>query len=297
MKKDFVTSWQIERDLISNFKEELDKNDLTPQAVNLFQKIIYNYYNEHGRAFPWRETDNPYHILISEIMLQQTQTERVVKKYEQFIKEFPDFDSLAKAALRKVLEIWQGMGYNRRAKALKETAHRVVTEFDGKLPSSPEVLIKFQGIGKYTASAIATFAFNKPTVFIETNIRSVFIHFFFGDREDVKDAEIFPLVEKTLDASNPRIWYYALMDYGVLLKKRYQNPTRRSAHYRTQTSFEGSDREVRGMILKVLVTESTLSEFEIIQKLDIDPDKVKRNLKQLHKEGFLKEEGKTYTLA
>ena len=299
MKKDFVTSWQTEQDLISQLKKEFDEHGLTQQAVSLFQEIIYNYYSENGREFPWRETRvtvDPYHILVSEIMLQQTQTGRVVKKYKQFIEAFPDFDSLANASLREVLELWQGLGYNRRAKALKETANVVVTDFKGKLPSSPDVLIKLPGIGEYTASAVATFAFNEPTVFIETNIRSVFIHFFFSDRDDIKDAEIFPLIEKTLDASNPRIWYYALMDYGVLLKKRYKNPTRRSAHYRKQSAFKESNREIRGMILKILLDEKSLSEVEIIQKLGMKSEKVKRNLKQLIKEGLLKKEEERFTL-
>jgi A/G-specific adenine glycosylase len=222
MVKDFITTWKTETDLISHFRKELNENGLTKQTVDLFQKIIYNHYDENGREFPWRETDDPYHILVSEIMLQQTQTSRVVKKYGQFIEE---------------------------------------EEFKGELPSSPDVLKKFPGIGEYTASAVATFAFNKPTSFIETNIRSVFIHFFFSDRDGIKDSEIFPLIERTLDASNPRIWYYALMDYGVLLKKRYKNPTRRSAHYRKQKSFKGSNREIRGMILKALLKEKSLSEL------------------------------------
>jgi len=296
MKKDFITSWQIEKGVISKLKNELDEHGLTPQAVNLFQKIILNFYNENGRKFPWRETENPYYILVSEIMLQQTQTKRVVKKYGQFIEAFPDFESLAKASLREVLELWHGLGYNRRAKSLKETANIVVTDFKGKLPSSPDALIKFPGIGEYTASAVATFAFNKPTVFIETNIRSVFLHFFFIERDKVKDAEIFPLIEKTLDASNPRRWYYALMDYGVLLKKRYKNPSRKSAHYRKQSSFNGSNREVRGMILKILLEEKSLSELEIIQKLDMKPEKVKRNLSQLIKEGLIKKKEDVFTL-
>jgi A/G-specific adenine glycosylase len=297
MKKDFITSWQTERDLISQLKKELDEHGLTPQAVSLFQKIIYNYYQDNGREFPWRETEDPYHILVSEIMLQQTQTKRVVKKYKQFLKEFPDFESLARASLREVLELWQGLGYNRRAKALKETAQQVVNEFDGKLPSSPDILIKLPGIGKYTAGAIAAFAFNRPTIFVETNIRAVFIHFFFNDKEDdVKDAEIFPLVEKALDTSNPRIWYYALMDYGVLLKKRYKNPTRKSAHYRKQSTFKGSNREIRGMILKILLDEKSLSELEIVQKLGMKPEKVKRNLKQLQKEGLVKKKEEEFSL-
>jgi len=296
MVKDFVTTWKTETDLISHFRKEQNENGLTKQTVKLFQKIIYNYYHEYGRQFSWRETDDPYHILVSEIMLQQTQTSRVAKKYRQFIDAFPNFDALAKASLREVLELWHGLGYNRRAKALKETANIVVEEFKGELPSSPDVLIKFPGIGEYTASAVATFAFNKPTRFIETNIRSVFIHFFFNNRNDVKDAEIFPLIEKTLDTSNPRIWYYALMDYGVLLKKRYKNPTRRSAQYRKQKSFKGSNREIRGMILKALLREVSLSESELINKLGVESEKVKRSLKQLQKEGLVKKSEEKFQL-
>ncbi len=124
----------------------------------------------------------------------------------------------------------------------------------------------------------------------------MFLHFFFSDRDNVKDAEIFPLIEKTLDGSNPRIWYYALMDYGVLLKKRYKNPSRKSAHYRKQSSFDGSNREIRGLILKILLDEKSLSELEIIKKLDMKPQEVKRNLIQLIKEGLVKKKEKVFTL-
>jgi len=193
----------------------------TPATVRRFRNQVYSYYGEYGRDLPWRMIDNPYHILVSEIMLQQTQVKRVLEKYEQFTRVFPDFPSLAGAPLRKILREWQGMGYNRRAIALKWIALKVVGEFHGNLPSSVEGLMTFPGVGRATASAITTFAFQHPTVFIETNIRRVFIHYFFYDMVYVKDSEIFPLVEKTLDTSNPRVWYYALMDYGVMLKQKY----------------------------------------------------------------------------
>src|SRR3990170_6812308 len=264
------------------------ERNLTSDEVRKFQNMIYRYYRKHRRNLPWRLTSDPYHILVSEIMLQQTQVQRVMGKYEQFTRIFPGFPSLTRSPLRLILKEWQGLGYNRRAIALKRIAQRVVKEFHGNLPASVETLTTFPGIGKATASAIAAFAFHAPTVFIETNIRRVFIHCFFHDKSNIKDAEILPLVEKTLDTSNPREWYYALMDYGVMLKKEYENPNRRSAHYQKQSPFQGSNRQVRGMILKVLTRESCISEPEIVQKLQIIPEKVKKNLNQLLKEGFIK---------
>ncbi|HHT9115263.1 MAG TPA: A/G-specific adenine glycosylase [Candidatus Wunengus californicus] len=266
-------------------------------AIRKFQQEIYRHYSEHGRKMPWRMTYDPYCILVSEIMLQQTQVQRVMGKYEQFTGKFPDFPSLARSPLRLILREWQGLGYNRRAIALKQIAQRVVKEFHGNLPASVETLTTFPGIGRATASAITAFAFHEPTVFIETNIRRVFIHCFFHDQSNVKDAEILPLVEKTLDTSNPREWYYALMDYGVMLKQKYENPNRRSAHYQRQSPFQGSNRQVRGMILKVLTRESCVSEPEIVQKLQIIPEKVKKNLNQLLKEGFIKRRRGKYTIA
>ncbi len=262
--------------------------NLTPAAVRKFQKMILRYYRNHGRNLPWRLTHDPYKILVSEIMLQQTPVQRVLGKYETFIGRFQDFSSLAEAPLRLILEEWQGLGYNRRAIALKQIAQKVMGEFQGNLPVSTEVLITFPGIGRATASAIAAFAFRKPTVFIETNIRRVFIHSFFHDRVNIRDDEMLPLIAETLDAANPREWYYALMDYGVMLKKGTENPNRRSAHYQKQSPFEGSNRQVRGAILKALAHESGVSEREMREKLGVSPEKIKSGLAQLMKEGFIK---------
>ncbi len=273
-----------------------EKKGVTPAEVREFQGMIYRHYREHGRKLPWRMTQNPYRILVSEIMLQQTPVQRVTGKYERFIKIFPDFSSLARAPLRMVLREWQGLGYNRRAIAIKQIARRVMEEFHGNLPPSVEILMTFPGIGRATASAVSAFAFCIPTVFIETNIRRVFIHRFFHDRTDIRDAEILPLVEETLDTSNPREWYYALMDYGVMLKQRYENFNRRSAHYQRQPPFQGSNRQIRGMILKTLSRELYVSEREIAQKFPITPEKIKNTLIQLEKEGFVKKRRKRFTL-
>jgi len=229
-------------------------------------------------------------------MLQQTQVERVIEKYEWFIEAFPDVSSLAKAPLKDVLSAWQGLGYNRRAISLVKLAEVLVTEYDGTLPDNPEVLVKLPGIGHATAGSLCAFAFRKPSVFIETNIRRVFIHHFFQDREGIRDDEIMPLVEATLYKANPRDWYYALMDYGSALKKSIVNPNRKSAHYTRQNAFEGSDRKIRGLILKVLVRETSMTEKDIGKAVDSDRERIKKVLSALIREGFIVKDGSTYRI-
>ncbi|KAF5075922.1 Endonuclease III [anaerobic digester metagenome] len=267
----------------------------TPEAIDLFRDLILSYFRAHGRDLPWRHTTDPYRILVSEIMLQQTQVERVAVKYTEFLERFPDFESLARAPRSEVLLAWQGMGYNRRAIALQETAKRVMDEYGGELPADVETLATFPGIGKATAAAIVAYAFNMPVVYIETNIRRIFIHFFFQDREGVRDDEILPLVERTLYRENPREWYSAMMDYGTVLKKRTANPNRRSASYSRQSRFEGSDRQIRGRILALVLEEGTVTEREVILRLCEEPGRVKRILGDLAREGFVAESEGTYT--
>jgi A/G-specific adenine glycosylase len=259
--------------------------------------MIWDYYQHNRRDFSWRATDNPYHIVVSEIMLQQTQTYRVAPKYELFIKAFPDFTTLAQAPLQNLLAAWHGLGYNRRALALQKTAQKVVQEYNGLLPNDPETLVTFPGIGKATAASICAFAFNKPTIFIETNIRAVYIHTFFPHRDDVHDKEILPLVQATVDHSNAREWYYALMDYGVMLKKKYKNPSRKSSHHTQQSAFEGSDRQIRGMILKILIERQVITIHELWSLIDRDPSRVQTILNDLVNEKFIVQKGSIYTFA
>jgi A/G-specific adenine glycosylase len=186
--------------------------------------------------------------VISEIMLQQTQTYRVEPKYQAFLAALPTIQDLAHADLRTVLTLWQGLGYNRRGKFLHMLAQEVMRKHEGVIPDTPELLVQLPGIGKATAGSICAFAFNKPTVFIETNIRTVFLYHFFAGQQGVDDRELFPLVAATVDQENPREWYYALMDYGVHLKKSLPNPSRSSKHHVIQSKFEGSDRQIRGAI-------------------------------------------------
>lgn len=294
-----------------------------PSEIIKFRKVIWNYYYSYGRhTLPWRRTRDPYRILVSEIMLQQTQVERVLKFYPKFIRAFPDFTALARAPLKSVLKYWQGMGYNRRALALKKIAQKVITEFHGRLPHDLDELQSLSGIGQATAGAIAAFAFNRPVVFIETNIRRVFIFYFFthrhpghdpGSREKIQtkkrhdvsfgfldsrlrgndrrvsDQEILKFVKLTLDRKNPREWYWALMDYGAMLGKiERDNPNRRSSAYRRQSKFEGSRRQLRGEVLRLLlkkknVSKAALKEFSAV-------------LPELLQEGFIRESKGEYRL-
>lgn len=262
-----------------------EKEGLTPHVVSQFQSLIRQHYREHGRTFPWRETDNPYHILVSEIMLQQTQTSRVVSKYHEFVSTFPDFFAIARAPLRDVLLVWQGLGYNRRALALQRIAQEVVAQFDGQLPADPEVLRKFPGIGQYTAAAIAAIAFNTPTVFLETNIRTVFLHHFFEKSEKITDRNIFPLVKATLVKENPREWYYALFDYGAMLKRERKAIARITRH--RQSPFRGSNREMRGQIVRLLLTRESIAEQELAGFLKENNGRVRRIITQMQEEGFI----------
>ncbi|UCC19360.1 MAG: A/G-specific adenine glycosylase [Promethearchaeota archaeon] len=273
---------------ISDFHRLFKKNGLSIEVIESFQKIIYEFYRIHKRKFPFREKISPYNVLVSEIMLQQTQTGRVSEKFRNFIEKFPDFISLSQASVEDILKEWKGLGYNRRALALKRIAEIIINEYNGKLPDSVDTLKKLPQIGNNTASSIIAFAFNKPTIFIETNIRTVFIYFFFPYKEKVKDKDILSIVQETIDKSNPRKWYYALMDYGVMLKKTHPELKKRSAHYRKQAPFRGSNRQIRGKLIEILIKEGSIEISKIQQKLKvINPDRIKKVLDQLKKEGFI----------
>lgn len=240
-------------------------------SVRRFRRTVYAYFSRHGRRLPWRRDTLPYHIFVSEVMLQQTQVDRVALKFDPFIREFPSFGALARAPLAKVLRLWQGLGYNRRALSLKRAAEIVMREHGGRLPRAPEALATLPGIGTATSASIAAFAFNSPAVFLETNIRSVLIHHFFHGRSGVRDEQLLPLAERLLDRKNPCRWYSALMDYGTMLKKRCGNASRRSAHYATQSRFEGSTRQKRGKIVRLLLGRKPLSADSIARLLRLPP--------------------------
>lgn len=228
-------------------------------------------------------------------MLQQTQTYRVLPKYEKFIKKFPDFKTLARVSFSDILSVWSGLGYNRRAKYLLDTANIVWDTYKGVLPTTIDELIQLPGIGKNTAGALMAFAFDMRVVFVETNIRRVFIHEFFGDVENVDDKEIMKLIKETLPDQNFREWYYALMDYGAYLGKLSENPNKRSKHYTVQSKFEGSRRQVRGGILKALLN-GVKSEKDLFD-LGFSEERLLPVLDELLKEGLIVKKNEQFRLA
>jgi A/G-specific adenine glycosylase len=259
---------------------------------------IKTFYKKHGRHdLPWRQSTDPYAILVSEVMLQQTQVDRVIPKYVAFMNRFPDVATLAAAPLGAVLQHWQGLGYNRRAKMLHECAAAVRTNYQGRVPSIEAELRTLPGIGPYTAAAVLAFAYNIPTSLIETNVRTVYIHHFFPNQSPVTDSELWPHITATLDTSNPRDWYYALMDYGSHLKKTIGNVGRVSSAYTRQSQFVGSDRQIRGAILKVLVEHGTLSGKKLHQELaTYEAERVTVQLRRLVNEGMVVQQRNSYAL-
>ena len=263
---------------------------ISQRRIIEFRNEIWRFYRAHGRDLPWRKTRNPYRIMVSEFMLQQTQVERVIPKYTAFLKKFPSIATLARAPLSRVLGEWQGLGYNRRCLYLKSAAVRIVEEYGGEVPTTLNVLCELPGIGRGTAGAISAFAFNQPVVFIETNIRRVFLHSFFKRQEQVPDVAVMEVVAQTIDAKNPREWYYALIDYGAMLgrlRRAKENPNRRSRHYTMQSKFEGSDRQIRGRFLRLMLADGSFGAKDIIAKLSEDKERVIKILKGLANEGFL----------
>jgi A/G-specific adenine glycosylase len=237
-------------------------NHIAESELTAFRKTVWDFYREHGRhELPWRRAEadgefDPYKILVSEIMLQQTQVARVIPKYNEFLAKFPDVARLAQASLGEVLRAWSGLGYNRRAKFLWRSAQMVVADFGGEFPRGARELQKLPGVGPNTAGAITAYAFNRPAVFVETNIRTVFIHHFFKHQRDIPDKTILELVEQTLDRERPRVWFWALVDYGAYLKQTVGNVNRASRSYAKQSKFAGSKRQLRGQVIRLLIERS-----------------------------------------
>jgi len=268
---------------------------MTPKR---FREKVYAQYEREGRHdLPWRRTRDPYRILVSEIMLQQTQVDRVRPLYERFLARFPNVRTLAEAPLADVLILWQGLGYNRRARMLHEAAKRIVVVHSGKVPKEVAALEALPGVGPYTARAIAAFAYNEDVVFVETNLRTAVMHEFFADREKVSDREILAVLAKAHPSGESRSWYAALMDYGAHLKRSGVRINTRSASYAKQTPFRGSEREARGALLKALAKGPQTSAY-LTGVLGPDrKEQVARNLERLASEGFVTRTRSGYRLS
>lgn len=260
-----------------------------------FVRTVWRYYDRHGRHdLPWRATRDPYRIMVSELMLQQTQVARVIPKYKALLAAFPSATKLAEAPLGEVLRLWQGLGYNRRAKFLHAAA-RVIAK-DG-FPDSYEAIRALPGVGAYTAGAIMAFAYEVSVPIIETNIRTVYLHHFYPDQSDVTDAALLPLIAETLPKRRSvRLWYYALMDYGAHLKVVVGNKSAQSRHYTKQSRFAGSDRQIRGAIVRQLAQRSLTKPALKTALTGFAPERIEMQLVNLLSEGLIMKSGQRYSL-
>lgn len=240
--------------------------------VTDFQRMILDWHRDHRRDMPWRNTRDPYRILVSEVMLQQTQVARVVPKYESFLREFPTLEELASSSRAELLRVWQGLGYWRRALRLRDAARMVVDDFGGRFPRDTHTLKRLPGVGPYTAGAVACFAFGSAEPFLDTNIRRVYLFFFFAGEDEVPDNRIMEVARRAIWTDDPREWGYALFDYGAtVLRDRAIN--RRSSHYSKQSTFDGSFRSFRTQAVRhvlaqegAAISRAKLEEF-LVQRL------------------------------
>lgn len=209
-------------------KDQFNIEMWNEEKIISFRKILLDWYDaqEADHNFPWRETGDPYHIWISEIMLQQTRTDTVIPYYERFIEAFPTIEDLAQAPEEKVLKMWEGLGYYSRARNLKEAARQIVLHHHGVFPSEPEEIIQLKGIGPYTAGAVSSIAFNLPIPAIDGNLMRVFSRLFEIDLDitQAKNRKVFETVGLYLiDPERPGDFNQALMDLGrtVCTPKNY----------------------------------------------------------------------------
>lgn len=269
------------------------------RAIDSFIDRVTQQGGALYRDFAWRRTEDPYAILVSEVMLQQTQTQRVERYFEAWMQRVPSIDALAAASTADVLALWQGLGYNRRALALKKAAEHVSEHHKGILPKQTEDLLKLPGIGPATAAGIRAFAHNEPAVYLETNVRTVLLHEFYPKQDNISDRELQQLLErisKRVEARgiSARSWNYALLDYGAYLKKIHPNPSRRSKHHSTQSPYEGSRRQKRARLLEAILADPGQSSTTLAKLYDYDLGLTEDILNDLKNEGFIKNQEDTW---
>lgn len=278
------------------------------------QARLLSWYKQNGRDLPWRQTKDPYKILISEIMLQQTQVDRVISKYVTWLRELPDFASLAKAPRRAVLRAWSGLGYNNRAVRLHTLAKLLVEQHDAQLPDEEQELRKLPGIGPYTAGAIMVFAHNKPGTCVDVNIDRIIKRiYFFKTQTKITKNDVEEKFLHSFPAGHARDWGNCLMDFGSRIctptkprcnecpiftscKSKGERPDEQSLRKKKrQAPFLHSNRWWRGQILKALLQNESLSHKALRQKVIPDKEngtrwrgeKFHNALKQLKQDGLI----------
>lgn len=272
-----------------------------------FNKTLFLWHKKNYRKMEWRDTHDPYRILVSELMLQQTQVARVKEKYPEFIKKFPTVSKLATAPLGDVLRLWSGLGYNRRAKFLHQCAKQVVSEYGGKFPDTYEELVTLSGVGRSTAGALLAFAFGADTPMIDTNIRRILIRVFFLGRKLPTDSELYDFAVSIIPKGKGREWNYAMLDLGATLcsarNHKEECPLMKLhgnvgdfVYKKPQKKFADSGRFYRGKLVKYLSTNDSIS-FAGAKKLLIPyTGEVSNLLESLVKEGLISKKKAMYSL-
>lgn len=266
---------------------------LNPRDVRAFRRKIFSFYRTHRRDLPFRNTTEPYEITVSELMLQQTQVERVVEKYLAWVERWPDWHSLAAADRKSVLAAWQGLGYNRRAVFLHTMARTIVTDYSGVMPHDEAALRRLPGIGPYTARAIRIFAFGRQDAAIDTNIRRVLIHELKLPL-DISPADLEAVARSVLPRGRARDWHYALMDYSRLALPRSATRVRPLSR---QSRFDGSLRQIRGEIVRRLSTARSVRLETIARDLGRTIDDVRRAAAGLERDGLVQVKSRTVRLS
>jgi A/G-specific adenine glycosylase len=254
--------------------------------VDALRTALVEWYEADHRDYPWRRTEDPYGILVSEVMSQQTQLDRVVEAWGAFLDRWPTVEALADADRSEVVAFWsdQRLGYNNRARYLHETAGQVVDDWGGEFPETPEDLQELMGVGPYTANAVASFAFNAGDAVVDTNVKRV-LYRAFGVEDD--DATFEAAAQELMPASESRVWNNAIMELGGVACEKQPRcdeagcPWRRWCHayetgdftapdVPTQSEFEGSRRQMRGRVVRVLGEYNELALEELGPRIRVD---------------------------
>ncbi|HVQ00922.1 MAG TPA: Fe-S cluster assembly protein HesB [Candidatus Thermoplasmatota archaeon] len=265
--------------------------EISDITISKFQRKVWAFYRTHRRRLPWRTTHDPYKILVSELMLQQTQVSRVITFYNKWIQQWPTIQDLAHASRREVLQAWMGLGYNTRALRLQQAAKTIVGDYQGDVVQAMRQYQEIPGVGRYTSQAVLIFATNADLVTVDTNIRRIFIHEF-GLPKDISERNLWDLALRCLPTGRSRDWHNALMDYGALHDTALTTGVKPKTR---QGRFEGSNRQLRAQVIRLLLQQDR-SFTELQKRLDVPKVKLQHILATLIEEDFISRKKNRYLL-
>jgi A/G-specific adenine glycosylase len=278
-----------------------------------------DWYRDHARDLPWRHTRDPYRILVAEVMLQQTQVDRVLPKYEQWLAAFPTLDRLAEAPTGEVIRLWAPLGYNSRAVRLQAIARQCIASFEGRMPACFDELLQLTGVGRYTAGAVACFAYEQQVTFWDTNVRRVLTRIFRGPSEVLSERDMEDLAAEVLPPNDSYDWHQALMDLGATIcvsrgprcdlcpamNECAAHPAilfqplavaERRGKYEAKP-FETTNRYFRGRVVDALRERSPLSLADLAARLDRDDrDWLDNLVAGLERDGLVVRQGEAVSL-